>query len=149
MIQTGAALTITRRFAAPPALVFRLWTDPAHAVRWWGPADHPAVQLAMDPRPGGAWRATLRTVADGNELHHHGVFQVVAPNSLLTFTFAWTNAGWEHEHGAETLVTIRFEPDGDGTLMHFHQAPFAHPDNRDGHGAGWISSFDRLEAALG
>ena len=30
-------LEITRIFDAPPGLVFKAWTDPAHAARWAGP----------------------------------------------------------------------------------------------------------------
>ena len=29
-------LDMRRRYAAPVALMWRLWTDPAHFARWWG-----------------------------------------------------------------------------------------------------------------
>lgn len=28
---------MTHRFAAPPALAWAVWTDPAHIPNWWGP----------------------------------------------------------------------------------------------------------------
>ena len=32
-------LLLTRIFAAPRALLFKLWTQPEHIVRWWGCAE--------------------------------------------------------------------------------------------------------------
>jgi len=39
------ALTITRIFEAPRALVWRAWTDSKHFLNWWGPRDHPAIDV--------------------------------------------------------------------------------------------------------
>jgi Activator of Hsp90 ATPase homolog 1-like protein len=36
-------LVITRIFDAPRELVFKLWTDPDHAMKWWGPRDYGAA----------------------------------------------------------------------------------------------------------
>ena len=52
-------LLITRTFDAPVALVFRLWTEPAHMRRWWGPKDFTCTAVELDFRPGGAWRACI------------------------------------------------------------------------------------------
>jgi uncharacterized protein YndB with AHSA1/START domain len=29
-------LVMTRNFDAPRSLIFQLWTEPQHLVRWWG-----------------------------------------------------------------------------------------------------------------
>ena len=52
-------LVITRVFDAPRELVFKLWTDPAHARHWMGPRGFTATHFEQDPRPGGAWRACV------------------------------------------------------------------------------------------
>lgn len=50
-------LTITRRFAAPPALVYRAHTDPELVQRWMlGPPGWSMPVCEMDVRPGGAFR---------------------------------------------------------------------------------------------
>ena len=54
--QAERVLVITRVFDAPRELVFKAWTDPGHAKRWWGPRDYPVTHLEMDVRPGGSWR---------------------------------------------------------------------------------------------
>src|SRR5205809_6705386 len=57
-------LVITRVFDAPRELIWKLWTDPAHAKHWMGPRGFTATHFEQDPRPGGAWRvACARTTA--------------------------------------------------------------------------------------
>lgn len=134
-------LVITRVFDAPRALVFKLWTDPSHARKWWGPRDYPATHLEMDVRPGGAWRGCLRSIETGKELWQGGVFREVAPPYRLVFTFAWDEEG---ERGLETLVTVAFAEQDGKTLMNFRHASFQSIKERDGHQGGWTSTFDRL-----
>lgn len=142
---TDRSLVITRLFEAPPELVFRLWTDPVHALRWWGPRDHPSTRMAMDVRPGGAWRGCLVAVADGRELWHGGRFLEVDPPRRLVFTFAWEEEG---ERGMETTVAIDFLAEAGRTRMILRQTPFQSLAERDGHDGGWNSAFDRLDEYL-
>lgn len=138
-------LVITRVFDAPRPLVFKAWTDPGHAIKWWGPRGYPATHLTMDVRPGGAWRACLRSRETGKELWHRGVFREVVAPERLVFTFAWEEAG---ERGLETLVTIAFADEGGKTRMTFRHGPFQSVAERDGHRGGWTSAFDRLDERL-
>jgi uncharacterized protein YndB with AHSA1/START domain len=134
---TAPELTITRTFNAPAALVFKAWTQAEHLVRWLGPKSHPAREVEVDFREGGAWRACLRS-PDGEDLWMGGQYREISPPDRLVLTFAWDSTGFE------TVVTIRLEEVGERTVMHFHQAPFASVDSRDSHNEGWSSSFDRL-----
>jgi uncharacterized protein YndB with AHSA1/START domain len=134
---TAPELTITRSFNAPAALVFKAWTQAEHLVRWLGPKSHPAREVEVDFREGGAWRACLRS-PDGEDIWMGGQYREISPPDRLVLTFAWDSTGFE------TVVTIRLEEVGERTVMHFHQAPFASVDSRDSHNEGWSSSFDRL-----
>jgi len=138
-------LVIMRVFNAPRDLVWKAWTDPKHAVQWWGPKDYPATQLEMDVRPGGVWRGQLRSTEDGRLLSHKGVFREVAAPERLVFTFAWDEEG---ERGLGTLVTITFADQNGKTLMTFRQIPFQSAEERDGHKSGWTSAFDRFDEQL-
>ena len=138
-------LVIMRVFNAPRDLVWKAWTDPAQAVRWWGPKDHPATQLEMDVRPGGVWRGQLRSTQDGRLLSHRGVFREIVAPERLVFTFAWDEEG---ERGLATLVTITFAEQNGKTLMTFRQIPFQSAEERDGHRGGWTSAFDRFDEEL-
>jgi uncharacterized protein YndB with AHSA1/START domain len=134
-------LVITRVFNAPRSLVFETWTDHKHLARWWGPRDYPATSVAMDVRPGGRWRHCLTSPDTGNALWLGGVFREIAPPERLVFTFAWEEEG---ERGLETLVTVTFAEQRGKTTMTFRQTPFQSDAERDGHGYGWNSTFDRL-----
>ena len=140
---TERALTLTRVFDAPRELVWKAWTEQEHARHWWGPRHHPSTHVEIDAREGGKWRIRLTGVADGRELWHGGVFCEVVRPERLVFTFAWDEDG-----GAENLVTITFAEESGKTRMNFRQEPFVSSDEREGHGEGWSSSFDRLEQAL-
>ena len=112
------ALIITRSFDAPRALVWKAWTDPKHFLNWWGPRDHPAVDVEMDVRVGGRWRHCLRSTATGADLWHGGVFREVTKPERLVFTFTWEEEG---ERGVETVVTVTFAERDGKTLMTLHQ----------------------------
>jgi len=137
-------LVVTRTFNAPRDLVFKLWTDPKHAMHWWGPTHHPAIEMHMDPRVGGKWRNCLKSVEDGIEIWQHGVFREVVPPSKLVFTFTWEQNRFLEHPAIETLVSVTFEDRDGKTLMTLRQSPFHAIGDRDGHGEGWNSTFDRL-----
>ncbi|MBX7255239.1 MAG: SRPBCC domain-containing protein [Candidatus Hydrogenedentes bacterium] len=138
-------LVITRVFDAPRDLVFKTWTDPAHAKHWWGPREYPASELEMDARPGGMWRARLKSTAGEKDLWHSGVFREVVAPERIVFTFAWDEMG---ERGLETVVTVTLKEQGRKTHMTFHQAPFRSSGVCEGHEGGWGSCFDRLAEKL-
>jgi uncharacterized protein YndB with AHSA1/START domain len=138
-------LVIERVFDAPRELVFRAWTDIDHLRKWFGPKWHPATHVAMDVRPGGRWRACLRSTETGNNLWLGGVYREIVPPKRLAFTFAWEEEG---ERGLETLVEITLAERNGKTHMTFRQTPFQSDGERDGHRGGWSSTFDRLEELL-
>ena len=141
-------LFITRVFDAPRALVWKCWTDKAHALRWSGPVEFPIASLEADLRPGGKWRACLKaapgqSTPDGKtELWQGGEYLEIVEPERLVFTFAWDGE-------PETRITIEFAERNGKTEMAFHQAPFDTIGNRDGHRYGWNSAFDRLAEHLG
>lgn len=138
-------LVITRLLDAPRELVFKVWTDPKHVARWWGPRDYPAKSVQMDVRPGGMWRHCLQSTDGGTDLWLGGVFREIVAPERLVFTFAWEEEG---ERGLETVVTVTFADQNGKTLMTFRQAPFQSDNEHDGHRYGWGSSFDRLGEQL-
>ena len=139
-------LVITREFAAPRRLVFKAWTDPAHAARWGGPRGYTATSVTGDLRPGGRWRTCLRRDEDGKELWQGGIYREVVEPERLVFTFAWDQD--DGSPGHETLVTVTFAEQGEWTRMTFRQAVFATEESCAGHRGGWNSAFDRLAEAL-
>lgn len=134
----GDSLTLTRLFDAPPALVFKAWTGPEHVARWWGPKDFTVPSCEWDFRPGGRWRACMRS-AEGAEYRSRGVFREIAAPERLVFTFAW-----EEPDALETLVTVTLSEQDGKTRLTFHQTPFKSRRQRDSHLEGWGECMDRL-----
>ena len=141
MTDTGE-ITITRVYAAPREAVWRAWTDPAEIARWWGKRGWrtPPESVTLDVRPGGAFRLTSVSDADGREMRHDGVYREVVPPERLVF--AELRAGGAV--GTVTLVDL-----GDGrTEMTFHTTMRAPAAIRDAARGGLASAFDRLAELL-
>ncbi len=135
------ALTFARVFDAPPALVFKAWTDPALAARWWGPRGFTVIECQLDPRPGGPCRKVMRS-PEGTLHRMRGVFREVLAPERLVFTFAWEDD--QGRLGPETLVTLTFAEQDGRTALTLHQAGFETETARDSHRQGWSSALDCL-----
>ena len=135
-------LRVERLIAAPPELVFSLWTEPEKLVRWWGPEGFNVPASAMDVKPGGSWRTTMRS-PEGALHTVSGVYRAIEPPRRLVFTWGWDDD--KGVRGHETEVTVTFEAAPGGTRLVLQQQTFADSTQRDRHGKGWSSSFDSLE----
>jgi uncharacterized protein YndB with AHSA1/START domain len=135
-------LVITRTFDAPRGLVFKVWAQSEHLVRWWGPRDFTTPSLKMDVRPGGTYRTCIRS-PEGKEHWMQGVYREVVEPERLAMTFAWEDERGQPGH--ETLVTVTFADEGGKTRLTFRQAVFESVADRDSHQKGWSSFLDRLE----
>lgn len=141
-VQTAPKLEITRLFDAPPELVFKVWSSAEHVARWLGPKDFTCTACEIDFRPGGAWRACIRS-PEGADYWFRVVYrQITAPNRIA-FTFAW-----EEPDALETQVTVTFATENGKTRMTFTQTPFRSAESRDSHAGGWSECFDRLGAYI-
>lgn len=108
---------------APPAAVFRYFTDSSRWAAWWGEGS------TIDARPGG--RVLVRY--PGGVEAAGEVVEVNAP-SRIVFSYGYVS-GKPIPPGS-SLVTIRLEPAGRGTRLHLvHQ--FADAAVRDEHVQGW------------
>ena len=138
---TKPSLTIKRRFAAPPENVYAAWIDPEKMTHWMGPAGTQRVEATNNLRVGG--RYAIKMVTADAEHDVSGVYREIVPNEKLVFTWAWQTTPER-----ETLVTVTFKRDGDGTLMTLLHERFFDEDARDRHNAGWLGTMDRLEKYL-
>ena len=56
-------ITLERTFAAPLEDVWELWTSKEGIESWWGPEGFTVEVLALDLRPGGAFRYAMKATA--------------------------------------------------------------------------------------
>jgi len=109
---------------------------------WMGPRDVKAVRAEGDACKGGRYRWVMKA-PDGEEHDVSGVYREFIPNEKLVFTWAWKTMPER-----ESLVTLTFKPDGDGTLFTLHHEQFFDDDARDRHQGGWTSAMDKLDKFL-
>lgn len=140
---TDRDILAVRVFDAPRELVWKVWTDPAHIARWWGPHGFTNTIHEMDVRPGGHWRFVMHG-PDGRDCQNHSVFEEVVPPERLVF---------RHESGPHFVVTATFEDLGDRTRLTFLMR-FPTAEERDrtveqfGAVEGLEQNLDRLAAHL-
>ncbi|MEO8244330.1 MAG: SRPBCC domain-containing protein [bacterium] len=110
----AAVIEIHRWFAAAPEVLWRMYTDPAHLVQFYGSpgCTHPVCEI--DLRPGGLWRHTLR-VPDGREFPSLSTFLEIDPPHR--FVYEW-NAVPDPVFGPvlppKTLNTMEFTAENGG-----------------------------------
>jgi uncharacterized protein YndB with AHSA1/START domain len=138
-------LVISRTFDAPRQLVFKAWTEPDRAARWWGPQGFTTISCEMEVRPGGTFRACMRS-PEGTEHCRQGIYREVVEPERLVFTYAWEDA--EGNPGHETVVTVTFADLAGKTELTLHQAVFETVTARDAHHGGWTSCLERFAAYL-
>lgn len=140
-VQDDQVLRIERLIPASPERLFELWSEPSELVKWWGPDGFDVPASALDVRPGGYWRTTMRSPQ--GDLHTvSGVYRTIDKPRRLVFTWGWDDDTGLRGH--ETEVTVTFEPAPGGTRMVLLQQAFENKDQRDRHNQGWSSSFDCL-----
>ena len=133
------SLTLKRRLNAPPAKVFAAFTDPEKVMRWMGPGEIKAVSAEGDVRVGGRYRWVMQS-PNGEEHEIGGIYREIVLSEKLVFTWAWKSSPER-----ESLVTVLFKPDGDGTLLTLTHENFADEETRDGHRGGWTGALDKME----
>ena len=105
-------LVLTRILEAPPADVFRAWTDPELLKQWFAPLPWTTPHAELDVRPGGSSLVVMRG-PDGNEFPNRGVYLEVVKNERLVVTDAYTKA-WEPAEKPFMTIVLTFEDAGSG-----------------------------------
>ena len=136
---------LTRVFDAPRERVWREWTEREAFSDWFGgpQSEIPLESVAMDVRPGGAWRATMYAGPDRREIRWWGEYREVEPPGRLVLTVC------DREEGAAELVTVDLADLGDGrTEMRVEQRGGMTPEGYERAKAGWGGFFDRMAERL-
>jgi uncharacterized protein YndB with AHSA1/START domain len=140
MNDSKTTLTLTRRIAARPTVVWEALTTPEGLSAWIGPDDGPVVVAEADPVVGGRFRVRFRML-DESEHEGRGEYVVVDPPRRLVMTWDWE--GDEDEGISRVEITLR--PVDGGTELTFVHAGLSDEVTRDGHARGWRGSLDKLD----
>jgi uncharacterized protein YndB with AHSA1/START domain len=143
-------LVLARMIDAPPAKVFRAWTDPALLVQWFAPLPWTTPKAELDVRPGGSNMVVMRG-PDGTEFPNRGVYLEVVENQRLVFTDAFV-AAWEPSSKPFMTVILTFEDEGGKTrytarVRHWTVAD-REAHEKMGFHQGWGQCADQLAALV-
>jgi uncharacterized protein YndB with AHSA1/START domain len=141
------SLTIVRRIAARPSIVFEALTTPDGIRGWWGPDAGPVLLAETDVHVGGRFRVRFRML-DGAEHESSGEYIEVTPPTRLVMSWRWTEGGEAEEADEESRVEIDLRPIDIGTELTFTHARLQTDASRDSHQWGWNGSLDKLERSF-
>ncbi|MCD0452889.1 SRPBCC family protein [Actinocorallia sp. API 0066] len=140
-------IRVTRDFDAPPALVYRAWTDPELVARWLGPRTIENRIRTWDLRRGGSW--SYASYRDGEEIaSFYGSFHDVRENERLVQTFTWEGAP-----DGVCLETLTLEDLGDGRTRTTTVSVTDTFEDRDamiasGMESGVVEGYEKLDEIL-
>ena len=137
--------TINQTIQAPPATVFKAWTDPAKISAWFVPVDGwtaPIETISVDARPGGSWRVSM---VDETGEAYPAVFHYreVAEPPRLVFTTGLPDQ--DPNDPAIEVATVTLTARDGGTEMTY-QGVSTDPDQTEV--AGWKAMFERMAYQL-
>jgi uncharacterized protein YndB with AHSA1/START domain len=130
-------MILTRVFDAPRELMWKLWTEREHILKWWGPKGFTLPACEMDFRPGGAYRFVMRG-PDGQDNPFHGVYREIVRPERIVFTAILDNLP-----GHELLTTVTFADEGGKTKLTVRQTTPPGDAGR-GQNQGWSETLERL-----
>jgi uncharacterized protein YndB with AHSA1/START domain len=130
-------MILTRVFDAPRELMWKLWTEPEHIRKWWGPKGFTLPGCEMNFRTGGAYRYVMRG-PDGQDNPFHGMYREIVRNERIVFTAILDNLP-----GHELVTTVTFADESGKTKLTVRQTT---PPGVPGLGQnqGWSETLERL-----
>lgn len=134
------SLTLVRRIAARPSIVFEALTTAGGIASWWGPAE-------IEARVGGAYRVRFRT-PDGREHEVCGECLEVAKPVRLVLSYRWALGGEPDEFGRVSRIEFVLRPIEGGTELTFTHADLKNAASQKGHEGGWSGALARLARHL-
>jgi uncharacterized protein YndB with AHSA1/START domain len=146
-------LILTRKFDAPPSLLFEIWSNCKHLKHWWGPKEWPMVECDLDFRVGGEWRYCLRGPNEGDESWGKAVYTEISKPDKIMYKDHFTDAnGNVMENMPNLIITVEFVS-LNGKTKQINTVDFDSNEDRDkiyemGMAEGMDSSLDRVDEYL-
>jgi uncharacterized protein YndB with AHSA1/START domain len=137
------SITLVRRIAARPSIVFDALATAEGIAGWWGPDELPVVSAESDPRVGGAYRVRFRT-ADGQEHEAFGEYLEVAPPERLVMSWRYAAAGEPEELDRTSRVEFELRPVEGGTELTLTHADLRNAASQASHERGWAGALVKL-----
>ena len=141
----GFELSVTRLIDAPPAVVWRVWTE--RLAEWWAPKPWTTQVIENDFRPGGR-SAMVMSGPTGEAAPMEGVFLDIVLHRRIVLTNAF-KTGWIPQPPF-MVALFEFADEGDGTrytarARHWDEAAMRQHEQM-GFSGGWGTVAGQLAA---
>ncbi|MGH7615950.1 MAG: SRPBCC family protein [Gemmatimonadaceae bacterium] len=136
-------VSLIRRIAARPAIVFDALITAEGIGSWYGPDDLPVISAESDAQVAGRFRVCFRT-ADGLEHECAGEFLEIEPPERVVMTWRWMSGGVFDEHGNVSHLEIRLRPIETGTELTLVHSGLIGEDSARSHEGGWAGALEKL-----
>ncbi len=136
-------VTLVRRIAARPSIVYEALTTAEGLTSWWGPDDGPVLLAAAEVRVGGRFRVRFRML-DGSEHECSGEFLEIEKGRRIVMSWQWDFGGDPGERGRVSRLELHLRPIDTGTELTLTHAALHDEETALSHGWGWAGSLDKL-----
>jgi uncharacterized protein YndB with AHSA1/START domain len=130
-------LHVERQMRASPAALYKAWTE-GFDVWFARPGS-----VVMDAKPDAPF--FFETEYENERHPHYGRFLRLDQDRLVEITWVTGAAGTK---GAETIVTVEFEPSNGGTLVRLTHAGFVDEPSCKQHAEAWLMVLEQQEKRL-
>jgi len=147
------AVVIERSFDGPVDVIWRMWTDPEHFKRWYGPEGAAIPVATMDLRVGGTRLVCMEMPTPNGpmQMWFTGEYLQIVENERLVYTESMadengnlvspSDMGMPEGHPVTTEICVELEEVDGRTNMVMTHAGIP----KDSPGAtGWTMAFDKL-----
>jgi uncharacterized protein YndB with AHSA1/START domain len=111
-VRSDREIVASRTFDAPRDLVWKMWTEPAHMEKWWGPNGFTTTTQKVDVRPGGEWVFVMHG-PDGTDYKNHIIFRELLKPERIAYSHVsgpvFDSTVTFSEDGGKTTVDVRME----------------------------------------
>ena len=137
-------LSMTRLIRAPRERVYDAFVAEQALRIWKCPRGMQVVELAVDPRRGGAWRLVMKA-RDGSLFKVGGFYRELTRPDRIAYTWQWEEGAMA---GVSTLIEVTLSERDDGTLLELRHSGFPAAAAREGHARGWNGTLNKLTDLL-
>jgi uncharacterized protein YndB with AHSA1/START domain len=141
------SLTLVRRIAARPSIVFDAITTAEGIASWWGPDEGPVLVAQSDVRIGGAYCVRFRT-ANGDEHEARGEYLELMRPERVVMSFRWAHGGAPEEVGNVSRVEMILKAIGGETELVFTHTNLSDEPSKASHEQGWSGAMEKLVRRL-
>jgi len=131
-------LILTRSVSAPPEDVYDAWLDTKAPGSPWFGIDRAIVQPVVD----GLFYHIV--TFEGHDWAHYGRF--IELNRPTRIAHTWVS---EATRGLESILSLTFDPQGEGTLLTLRHSNLPDDDMGRRHNDGWRFVLDSIAALKG